>query len=182
MRLAVIPARGGSKRIPFKNTKMFHGKPLIAWTVEAAKRSGLFDRILILTNSQPAARVAFEYGVSLQYMPDEISGDNVPVIDAVRHVARSGTVALLYATSPTMTGETLRNACSEFEAGDKTSPLLSISVDGGGLLDDAGMFCFYDAAHIKRENFRFYYVPGAIDMNTPEDFARVDEMFNSERN
>jgi N-acylneuraminate cytidylyltransferase len=58
MRLAVIPARGGSKRIPRKNIKLFGGKPMIAWSIEAAIQSGCFDRIIVSTDDAEIADVA----------------------------------------------------------------------------------------------------------------------------
>ena len=62
MRVAIIPARGGSKRIPFKNIKLFCGKPIIAWSIEAAKESGIFDRIIVSTDNREIAKIALQWG------------------------------------------------------------------------------------------------------------------------
>ena len=58
MRIAIIPARGGSKRIPHKNIKMFCGKPMIAWSIEVAKESHLFDLIIVSTDDNEIAEIA----------------------------------------------------------------------------------------------------------------------------
>jgi len=58
MNIAVIPARGGSKRIPRKNIRLFHGKPIIAWSIEAAQLSGCFERIIVSTDDAEIADVA----------------------------------------------------------------------------------------------------------------------------
>ena len=65
--IAVIPARGGSKRIPQKNIMDFMGKPLIAWTVEAAQESGVFDRIVVSTDDKETARIVEKLGVEVPF-------------------------------------------------------------------------------------------------------------------
>ena len=78
MNIAIIPARGGSKRIPGKNIKLFAGKPLIAYSINAAKASGLFDKIIISTDSEEVAEVAKSYGADVPFMrPQELSNDLV---------------------------------------------------------------------------------------------------------
>lgn len=62
MKVAVIPARGGSKRIPRKNIKMFCGRPMIAWSILAAQQSGLFERIIVTTDDEEIAEVARAWG------------------------------------------------------------------------------------------------------------------------
>ena len=109
MKLAVIPARGGSKRIPRKNIKLFHGKPMIAWSIEAAKRAGCFDRIIVSTDDDEVASVARSYGAEVPFFrPAELSNDYVgttPVIaHAVRWLQAAGDdptmVCCIYATAP----------------------------------------------------------------------------------
>lgn len=109
MRLAVIPARGGSKRIPRKNIKTFAGKPMIAWSIEAALQSGCFDRVIVSTDDADIAAVAREYGAEVPFMrPAELSDDHtgtIPVIaHAVNWMASHGDapaeVCCVYATAP----------------------------------------------------------------------------------
>ncbi|MBI2670105.1 MAG: acylneuraminate cytidylyltransferase family protein [Candidatus Yanofskybacteria bacterium] len=82
--LAIIPARGGSKGIPGKNIKIFHGKPLIAHAIEQARETGLFDRIVVDTEDEKIAAVARKYGAEVPFLrPKELAGDKSPVVDAV---------------------------------------------------------------------------------------------------
>ncbi len=80
--IAVIPARGGSKRIPKKNIIDFMGKPIIAWTIEAAKKSKLFHRIVISTDSSEIADVALQYGIEVPFLRDDKSDDTSTVTEA----------------------------------------------------------------------------------------------------
>ncbi len=80
--LAIIPARGGSKEIPRKNIKSFHGKPLIAWTIEAAHKTNLISKIVVSTDSEEIANIAIEYGVEVPFLrPPELATDTAHVID-----------------------------------------------------------------------------------------------------
>lgn len=109
MKLAVIPARGGSKRIPRKNIKSFCGKPMIAWSIEAAQRSGCFDEIIVSTDDEEIADVARAYGASVPFLrPAALSDDHTGTIPVIRHAiewfAAEGKVVdkvcCLYATAP----------------------------------------------------------------------------------
>jgi len=76
MNVAIIPARGGSKRIPRKNIKEFCGKPMIAWSIEAALKSGVFNRIIVSTDDEDIAEVTRQYGAEVPFMrPAELSND-----------------------------------------------------------------------------------------------------------
>ncbi|MBI2062844.1 MAG: acylneuraminate cytidylyltransferase family protein [Candidatus Yanofskybacteria bacterium] len=82
--LAIIPARGGSKGIPGKNIKIFHGKPLIARTIEQAKGTRLFDRIIVDTENKKIAVIAKKYGAEVPFLrPKKLAGDKSSVNDAV---------------------------------------------------------------------------------------------------
>lgn len=86
MNVCVIPARGGSKRIPRKNIKDFHGQPIIAYSIQTAITSGLFDEIIVSTDDEEIAQVAKKYGASVPFMrPLELSGDFVSAGSAVSH-------------------------------------------------------------------------------------------------
>lgn len=89
MKIAVIPARGGSKRIPRKNIKLFCGKPMIAWSIEAAKASGLFDRIIVSTDDIEIAEVAKEWGAAVPFMrPVELSDDYTGTTPVIAHATQ----------------------------------------------------------------------------------------------
>ena len=80
--IAVIPARGGSKRIPRKNIIGFFGKPLIAWTIDAARESGLFDRVLVSTDDAEIAAIARDWGAEVPFLRDRHADDVAPVARA----------------------------------------------------------------------------------------------------
>lgn len=107
--IAVIPARGGSKRIPRKNVKPFCGKPMIAWSIEAAKASGCFDRIVVSTDDDEIAETALQWGAEVPFRrPAQLSDDYVGTIPVMRHAVEwltAGGVSVnyaccLYATAP----------------------------------------------------------------------------------
>lgn len=119
MSVAVIPARGGSKRIPDKNIRTFAGKPIIAYSIMAARESGCFDRVVVSTDSDEIAEVALKYGAEIPFLrPSEISDDHTPTIPVIRHAItalqrlgeRPEIVACVYATAPFLRGDDLRNA------------------------------------------------------------------------
>lgn len=88
-RLAVIPARGGSKRIPRKNIRLFAGKPMIAYAIDAARESGLFDHVLVTTDDPEIADIARAAGAEIPFMrPADLSDDHTPTVPVVQHAIR----------------------------------------------------------------------------------------------
>ena len=86
MNICVIPARGGSKRIPRKNIKDFFGKPLIAYSIETAIKSNLFQRVIVSTDDEEIAIIAKKYGAEIPYLrPKELSDDFTGTADVVNH-------------------------------------------------------------------------------------------------
>lgn len=84
--IAVIPARGGSKSIPRKNVRLFHGKPLISWTVDVAIASGCFDAVWVSTDDSEIADAAMTAGAQVPFLrPPELAGDEVPTAPVIRH-------------------------------------------------------------------------------------------------
>ena len=117
MKLAIIPARGGSKRIPRKNIKLFCEKPMIAWSIEAALQSGCFDQVIVSTDDEEIADVARRYGATVPFMrPTELSDDHTGTIPVIRHAiewvnAQGQSVeqaCCLYATAPFVSPEDIR--------------------------------------------------------------------------
>jgi N-acylneuraminate cytidylyltransferase len=117
MKLAIIPARGGSKRIPRKNIKLFGGKPMIAWSIEAAIQSGCFDRIIVSTDDAEIADVARAHGAEVPFVrPPELSDDHTGTIPVIAHAIQwqndSGPcatqVCCIYATAPFIQTEDLK--------------------------------------------------------------------------
>jgi pseudaminic acid cytidylyltransferase len=90
MNLCVIPARGGSKRIPRKNIKNFCGKPMIAWSIKVAQESQLFDRIIVSTDDEEIARIARDSGAETPFKrPVELADDLTPTAPVVGHAVES---------------------------------------------------------------------------------------------
>lgn len=114
--ICLIPARGGSKRIPRKNIKIFHGKPLIYWSIIAAKSSNLFDEIYVSTDDLEIAAIAEKYGAMIPFIrPKEISNDYANDKDVRDHFLnwmkinykKVDILCYLYATAPFINKETL---------------------------------------------------------------------------
>jgi pseudaminic acid cytidylyltransferase len=130
MKIAVIPARGGSKRIPRKNIKLFCGKPMIAWSIEAARASGLFEHIVVSTDDAEIAEVAKAYGAEVPFIrPAALSDDHTATSPVVSHAIRwffenghiPDPVCCIYATAPFITAadlqqglQTLTDTSSDF--------------------------------------------------------------------
>jgi pseudaminic acid cytidylyltransferase len=86
MKLAVIPARGGSKRIPRKNIREFAGKPMIAHAIDAALRCGLFDHVLVSTDDEEIASIAIAHGAEVPFRrPAELADDHTPTVPVIAH-------------------------------------------------------------------------------------------------
>jgi pseudaminic acid cytidylyltransferase len=109
MRMAVIPARGGSKRIPRKNIRDFCGKPIIAYSIDAAIQSRLFERVIVSTDDDEIAEVARDFGAEIPFMrPAELSNDFTGTIPVIRHAIKAMQaqnvwaqhVCCIYATAP----------------------------------------------------------------------------------
>lgn len=111
--IALIPARGGSKGLPYKNIKMLHGKPLIAWTIEAAKNVPEIDRIVVSTEDEEIKKVCQKLSVEILHRPPELAKDDTMPIDVVKHTIASlqlaaepdTVIVYLQPTSPLRTEE-----------------------------------------------------------------------------
>ena len=114
--IAVIPARGGSKRIADKNIRPFAGKPLISYSIQAAVSSGVFDKVVVSTDSDRIAETAVSYGAEVPFVrPPELSDDYTPLVPVVRHAIAElgmadGHVCCILATAPFVQAEDLRKS------------------------------------------------------------------------
>jgi len=125
MKLAVIPARGGSKRIPRKNIKLFCGKPMIAWSIEAAISSGCFDHVIVSTDDAEIAEIARQYGASVPFLrpavlADDYTGTTAVIQQAINWCAENGIdaqqVCCLYATAPFVCADDLKRGLAILSA------------------------------------------------------------------
>lgn len=107
--VAIIPARGGSKRIPRKNIKVFAGKPIIGYSIEAANESGLFDRVIVSTDDEEIASIAENFGAEIPFirpveLSDDFTGTNAVVKHCLqwlsKHDCQFDYACCIYATAP----------------------------------------------------------------------------------
>jgi len=119
MRVAIIPARGGSKRIPRKNIKDFCGQPMISYSIHAASASGLFDRIIVSTDDEEIAQIARTFDAEVPFMrPKSLSDDHTPTIPVIAHAIEElqnlghtiEAVCCIYATAPFIRADDISRA------------------------------------------------------------------------
>lgn len=176
--LAIIPARGGSKGLPGKNIRLLNGKPLIAYTVEAALRAKHIDRVIISTDDEEIASVAVQYGAELPFMrPAELASDTAMAIDNYiytigRLEIESGTpidaFVVLQPTSPLRTAEDIDGAIELFDQKGADS-VISYCQEAHPViwhkyLDAKGRFVDIFESNIKnrQDNRVSYYPNGAV--------------------
>lgn len=125
-KIAIIPARGGSKRIPQKNIREFFNKPVIAYSIRAALQSELFDRVIVSTDNDEIADVALSYGAEVPFIrPAELSGDQTGIIDVMSHAVNwvcqqeeeLTAVCCIFATAPFIQKEDLKKGLDILEGG-----------------------------------------------------------------
>lgn len=130
MRIAIITARGGSKRIPKKNIREFCGKPIIAYSIEAAIRSGMFDEIMVSTDSREIADIAVKYGAEVPFLRSPAtSGDYATTSDVLEEVLdaynkrgkKFELICCIYPTAPFITESKLQDAVQKLERSDADS-------------------------------------------------------------
>lgn len=131
--ICIIPARGGSKRIPRKNVRDFLGKPIIAYSIEAALKSGLFEEVMVSTEDAEIAAIAKQYGASVPFMrsadtANDFAGTDDVVKEVLLEYKKQGrefdVVCCIYATAPFVTVENLKKAYEQI--GDTYDAAFSI--------------------------------------------------------
>ena len=124
MNICVIPARGGSKRIPRKNIKEFNGKPIIAYSIEAAFESNCFDQVIVSTDDNEIKEVAKKYGAQVPFVrPEKLSNDSAGTIPVIKHAIEwmeqknnyIKHVCCLYATAPFIKSKILTKAYQQLK-------------------------------------------------------------------
>jgi CMP-N-acetylneuraminic acid synthetase len=119
MRIAVIPARGGSKGLPGKNIKLLNDKPLIAWSIEAALQSKKIDRVIVSTDYDEIGKIALENGAEVIMRPANLSTDEATTISVLEHIIQeipeADNIIVLQPTSPLRSVNLIDNCIDEFE-------------------------------------------------------------------
>jgi pseudaminic acid cytidylyltransferase len=124
MNVAIIPARGGSKRIPRKNIREFAGKPMIAYSIECTLQSGLFERVIVSTDDAEIAQIARDFGGEVPFeRPKELSDDHTSTTEVIAHAinwlqstgAEPSAACCIYATAPFIRQEDLKHGLEILE-------------------------------------------------------------------
>lgn len=188
-RIAIIPARSGSKGLPDKNIKLLKGKPLMAYTVECALQSGMFDKVFVSTDSEKYAAIAEKYGADASFLrSDKNSSDTAGSWDVVREVLQHydsqgevyDEIMLLQITSPLRTTADILNSIELFyEKGAfavlsvvemEHSPLWANTLPESGLMDD---FFNEEYENIPRQFLpKYYRQNGAIYLIKREELDK----------
>ena len=133
--IAIIPARGGSKRIPKKNIKLFLGKPLIAYSIEIAFKSKLFDKIVVTTDDEKIANISKQYGATIINRPKELADDFVSSSEAVNHAIKYllnqgeefDFMCTIYATAPLLQEIYLKEGLEKLKQNPDTHMAFSVT-------------------------------------------------------
>lgn len=185
--LALIPARGGSKGIPGKNIKEFNGRPLISYTIAAARASRYVDSVVVTTDSAEIAGIAERYGAEVPFLrPSELAQDTSRTIDAVVHARDAmealgrphDVVVLLQPTSPLRRAEEVDSALKTFFSHGglglasvsevSENPVLTRRIDQSGVMHPILPI----SSTVRRQDMpRFWHVDGAIYINRAEDLT-----------
>ena len=135
--IAIIPARGGSKRIPRKNIKDFYGKPLISYSIEVALASKLFDKVIVTTDDEEIATIAKRYGAVVPFLrPKELADDFTGTEDVINHTLEYlqennevyDYVCTIYATAPLLQVKYLREGFEKLKASNAINSFSSTSM------------------------------------------------------
>lgn len=188
VRVAVIPARGGSVRIPRKNVRAFHGKPIIAYSIETARQTRLFDRVIVSTDDGEIADVAAEYGAEVlrRQQCDGTTGTQEVVRQVLfqrGELQAADFVCCIYATAPLMRVRDLKWGSCEMARG-VANFAFSVGTDP---LRDAGQFywgrteAFLAGCPLIDPKTAMIPIPEdrVCDINTIEDFSRAEAMYNA---
>lgn len=180
--VAIIPARGGSVRIPRKNLRPFFGKPIIAYSIEAAKESGCFERIVVSTDDAIIGTWAQWYGAEVhkRAYDDGTKGTQAVMADVLREVAwtRCQYACCIYPCAPLMTADDLGLGFDLLSIGDAPY-VYSVDEDGA----DAGQWYWGKVEAflngVSLDQARLYALPGerVCDINTPEDWSRAEKLY-----
>jgi len=192
MNIAIIPARGGSTRIERKNIRLFHGKPIIAYSIEAAKETELFDRIYVSTEDPEIAEVALDLGAQVLARSAEMAENDVGtydvMVDAVNELDLSDedNVCCIYATSPMIDYNDIKVG-RMFMITQPIGHAISISYPP---LQDAAQF-YWSRVDALRQGIGYFTIATGLvrinpalvcDINTMQDWAQAERMYNELEN
>ncbi|MCL4431616.1 MAG: pseudaminic acid cytidylyltransferase [Epsilonproteobacteria bacterium] len=193
MRVAIIPARGGSKRIPRKNIKPFAGLPIIAYSIKAALESNLFDRIIVTTDDEEIADVARSFGAEIPFIrPKELSDDHTATIPVIAHAVQTlqkqsviHAACCIYATAPFIRSQDIVTAYNALITQNKhyAFPVTTFPfpIFRGVKRDDAGnieMFWPQHFATRSQDLEEAYHDVGQFYWGTPDAWLEGKSIFS----
>lgn len=193
MRLAIIPARGGSKRIERKNVKPFFGIPIIAYSIVAALRSGRFDTVMVSTDDPEIAKTARRFGAEVPFLRSpKTSDDFATTADVISEVIARyreqdttfDTFACIYATAPFITAERLADAVDAIAAGNADAAFTCVEysypIQRSLKIDDAGKIAmrFPQYANARSQDLeKTYHDAGQFYISTVDAFERTGTLW-----
>ena len=185
--IAIIPARGGSVRIPRKNIKLFHGQPMLWYPIQAARASGLFRRIIVSTDDAQIDAIAQQCGAEpfMRYPDDGTRGTQDVAREVLLTLPDVMEACVIYPCSPLLLPEDL--ILSREDLQPEFDYVMSVQADP---LADAGCFywgwnqSFVDGVPLIGQNTRMYPLPPerCCDINTPDDWSRAEKLYEAMRN
>lgn len=191
--IAVITARGGSKRIPKKNIRDFLGKPIIAYSIEAALQSGLFTEVMVSTDSEEIAEVALSYGAKVPFMRSAKTSDDYAttkdvLTEVVKEYENLGQffewLCCIYPTAPFVTAQILKACMVELESkkADALTPVVRFSFppQRAFVLDDDGrlLFKWPENAEKRSQDLEpFYHDAGQFYFMKAESLLATDKTY-----
>ncbi len=194
--LAIIPARGGSKGIPRKNVKPLCGKPMINYTIEAAKECRYIDKVIVSTDDEEIADISMRAGAIVPFnRPEELATDDAKTIDVVLHAIEFyeqkaehyDIIMVLQPTSPLRTSEDIKRAVEYFiRKGGKSLVSVSEVTEHPILMRQFGeknklVNLLDESSTVKRQDMKRYYrVNGAIYINSVNDLNENTSLNDNE--
>ena len=172
--LAVILARGGSKRVPRKNLREYRGKPLIQWAIEEGKKSAYIDYLVVSTDDQEIADVAQKLGCGVIHRPPELSTDTASSEEALRHVLFDSPhdwVVLLQPTSPNRTVKDIDGCIETAQMGDGCISTLHGKTNGAVYVAKAEWLIDHDFSYPGLFKYGMD-AAGSLDIDNEEDFLK----------
>lgn len=191
--IAIIPARGGSKRIPRKNVRIFYGRPMIAHAIETAKKAALFEEIVVSSDDATTLHIAEEYGAAGVRRPKLLADDQAGTMDVMEHVLREVSprhqiACCIYPCTPLLTPADLKGGLDLLLQSAAINIGYTFSVGKEPALHDAGAFYWgYTAMFLKRachlRHGRMYVLPPErdCDINTEDDWRRAEQLYAAAR-
>lgn len=195
MKLAIIPARGGSKRIPRKNIKLFCGKPMIAWTIEAALQSRCFDKIVVSTDDPEIAEIAWHAGAEVPFQrPQSLSDDHTGTIPVIQHAIdwylqreqAISQVCCIYATAPFLRPSDLRTGQANLAVQQAGYVFAATSfpfpIQRAFSLNENGQIAMFHPEHFNTRSQDLedaYHDAGQFYWGTPEAWLAGNPIFGS---